>query len=580
MTQDEALSILKTGANVFLTGEPGSGKTHTINRYVAYLRSCGIEPSITASTGIAATHIGGMTIHSWSGIGVKSRITREDIEFLGQRERLVRRIINARVLIIDEISMLAADTLDSVELVMRSLRNSEAPFGGVQIVLVGDFFQLPPVEPRRAQGAIEEIPLGASATQFAFRSRAWEKTNPIVCFISEQHRQEDAAFLEALAALRRGDITEEVRACFSARSLPIPSNGVFTKLFPHNADVDRINEAELSKLSVSGHTFRMTGRGAPLLIESLKKSCLSPERLSLKVGAKVMFTKNDVEGKFVNGTTGEVIGFSKMNGYPVVKAKGARTIEAEPMDWSIQDGTKILAKISQVPLRLAWAITVHKSQGMSLDAAVIDLSTAFEYGQGYVALSRVRTLSGLYLLGYNDRALEVHPDVSVEDVRFRARSEKSREAIREIDAEKLLDMHVNFIRACGGSVGSGRAGRGSGRSGTSARGQKKQSSTYDATKELVFRKLSLQAMAEERGVTVGTIISHLEKLAAEKKIDPSHDLAHFERNPDRFEEMRAAFKAVRTKGGTIPLSPARELLDESFSYSELRLARLFLHQDA
>ncbi len=195
MTQAEALEILKTGVNIFLTGEPGSGKTHIVNSYVAYLRERGVEPAITASTGIAATHVGGYTIHSWSGIGVKRDIDDYDIELLMSREKTAKRIINAKVLIIDEISMLDAATLGSVDRVLRTLRRrplqEEEPFGGLQVVFVGDFFQLPPVS------------RNSSAT-FAFMSPAWKKANPVVCYLSEQHRQEEPEFLDLLSSMRHG----------------------------------------------------------------------------------------------------------------------------------------------------------------------------------------------------------------------------------------------------------------------------------------------------------------------------------------------------------------------------------------
>ena len=145
MTQKEALSILKTGANVFLTGEPGSGKTHTINEYVAYLRERGIEPAVTASTGIAATHIGGMTIHSWSGIGIKTSLDAYELDKLGSSEYLAKRIGRAKILIIDEVSMLSAGTLSMVDAVCREVRRNPEPFGGLQVIFVGDFFQLPPI---------------------------------------------------------------------------------------------------------------------------------------------------------------------------------------------------------------------------------------------------------------------------------------------------------------------------------------------------------------------------------------------------------------------------------------------------
>src|SRR6185436_15127588 len=195
MTQEEALAILKTGLNVFLTGEPGSGKTHTINRYIEWLRERGVEPAVTASTGIAATHVGGMTIHSWSGIGIKKRVSDWDIEMIQAREKTALRIVQTKILIIDEISMLDAETLNSVDRVLRTLRRrpmqEEQPFGGLQVLFVGDFFQLPPVS-------------RGEQSEFAFESNAWKAANPIMCYLSEQYRQEDADFLDMLAALRRG----------------------------------------------------------------------------------------------------------------------------------------------------------------------------------------------------------------------------------------------------------------------------------------------------------------------------------------------------------------------------------------
>ena len=456
MTQETALAILKTGANVFLTGEPGSGKTHTVNAYIEYLRECGIDPSITASTGIAATHIGGMTIHSWSGIGIRNDLTERDLDELAQKERLVNRLRDAQVLIIDEISMLSAQTLGMVEAVCRTLRSRGEPFGGLQVVLVGDFFQLPPISRQVSDGGM----FGESASgAFAFESRVWDSLNPLVCYISEQHRQEDAIFLGALSAIRSGEVNEQVHACLAERSVaPKPSES-FTKLFPHNADVDRLNNAELAKITAESREYLMESNGTAALVAGLKKSCLSPEKLVLKIGAKVMFTKNNFDDGFVNGTTGEVVSFSTTSGYPVVRLRSGEEIEATPMEWVVQDGARILAQISQVPLRLAWAITVHKSQGMSLDAAVMDLRGAFEYGQGYVALSRVRTLAGLYLLGYNERALEVHPSVSAKDAEFQGQSDEAGKTFTEMAPDDLAELHKNFIFASGGILKRKPAGK-------------------------------------------------------------------------------------------------------------------------
>ncbi|MDR3570805.1 MAG: PIF1 family DEAD/DEAH box helicase [Candidatus Pacebacteria bacterium] len=438
MTQDETFAILKTGLNVFLTGEPGSGKTHTINRYVEWLRARGVEPAVTASTGIAATHINGMTIHSWSGIGIKSNISKYDIELIQSREKTAMRIVQAKVLIIDEISMLDAATLDSVDRVLRSLRRrplrEEEPFGGLQVVFVGDFFQLPPVSRK-------------DEAKFAFESVAWKAANPVICYLNEQHRQEDGEFLQLLGEFRRGTLTAAHRARLRARAGAYSEATVATRLYPHNDNVDRINQESLAKIEGNLHVYHMLSRGPKNLVDSLKQQCLSPERLELKEGAKVLFTRNNFDAGYVNGTLGEVIDFTAL-GAPIVKTKKT-TITVEPIDWAIQDGNKLLAKITQVPLRLAWAITVHKSQGMSLDAAVIDLSQAFEYGQGYVAISRVRTLDGLYLEGFNERALELHPRVAAADRHFRAYSDAARKKFAALPQDEKDKLEHNFLRAIG-----------------------------------------------------------------------------------------------------------------------------------
>jgi len=453
MKQETALKILQTGANVFLTGEPGSGKTHTVNAYVKWLRERSIEPAITASTGIAATHIHGMTIHSWSGIGIKQDLTAYDLDKIAQNERVVRRVRDAKILIIDEVSMLSAKTLAMAEAVCREIRQRQAPFGGLQVVLVGDFFQLPPVVRREEQNDEPQISFETGEVEdlsnFAFSSRVWKELNPIVCYLSEQHRQEDAAFLDLLSGIRRGTFTPAHRTLLDTRRAPDGRAGT-TQLYSHNADVDRINDVEIRKIAGDMRTFAMTSQGKDTLVTALKRGCLSPEVLSLKIGARVMFTKNDVEHKYVNGTLGTVTGFVKESSYPIVKISSGRSVIAEPEEWHIEDGGKVLARITQIPLRLAWAITVHKSQGMSLDAAHMDLSQAFEYGQGYVALSRVRTLAGLSLSGLNERALEVHPEVAARDRDFKLQSAAARKAFEVMGKKEYAELVRNFILACGG----------------------------------------------------------------------------------------------------------------------------------
>lgn len=453
MTQEDALLILKTGKSVFLTGEPGSGKTHVANLFISWLKAHGVDPVVTASTGIAATHIGGLTIHSWSGIGIKEKLNKQDLQKITENKRVKGRVRGAKVLIIDEISMLSAGTLEMVDSVCRSVRGLDRSFGGLQVILVGDFFQLPPVAKRLPPLGVQDklFPLSGGSSAFAFESPVWRGLNPAVCYLSEQHRQADGEFLGVLAAIRKNSVEPAHRALLQAR-VAAPFSGKATKLFSRNVDVDDINSKELARISGETRSYAIESSGPRDLVEHLKRGCLSPEILSLKIGAKVMFTKNDLARRFINGTLGIVAGFSGENNFPLVKTNGGRMIVAEKDEWRIEDGDRVLAKIRQIPLRLAWAITIHKSQGMSLDAAYMDLSDTFEYGQGYVALSRIRSFSGLALRGFNERALEVHPEVYAKDAEFRNLSRMEEEKIKNISVEEQKEEQEKFIRACGGKI--------------------------------------------------------------------------------------------------------------------------------
>lgn len=444
MKQSTALEILKTGTNVFLTGEPGSGKTYLVNEYVRWCRNHDVAVAMTASTGIAATHISGMTIHSWSGIGIKKSLTKHDLEFIADTDRLVKQINAAKVLVIDEISMLEAGTLDMVEQVCRTVRKTPLPFGGLQVVLVGDFYQLPPI----SKG--DEPP-----AQFAFLANAWTEAMFEVCYLTEQHRQSDAALSSVLAAIRGGMIEDATHAHLETRRIDdLQAHADTTKLYSHNANVDDVNAERLQALPGEVHVFTMDMHGKKSMVENLVRGCMSPERLEVKIGAAVMCTRNNPDKGFVNGTLGTVVDFSEDQGFPIIKTRNGRRITIEPQDWEIDDGERVKARITQVPLRLAWAITVHKSQGMSLDAAVMDLSKSFAFGQGYVALSRVRRLDGLFLLGWNDRALRVDPVIQEQDRAMRAQSERTEQAWAARSALDQKKQQDDFLRASGGSVES------------------------------------------------------------------------------------------------------------------------------
>lgn len=562
MTQAEALSILTTGANVFLTGEPGSGKTHTVNAYVRWLHERGVEPAITASTGIAATHVGGMTIHAWSGIGVLKDLTAYDLDRIGSNERVARRIRNAAVLIIDEISMLSAHTLSMVDAVCREIRHTQSPFGGLQVVFVGDFFQLPPIV-RASQG--DTLGMRGAESSFAFESTAWMAANPIVCYLSEQHRQEDDAFLSVLSAIRSGEVEDAHRELLSSRVRDEEDEPVedATRLYTHNADVDRMNDIELGKLSGFSRRFEMEGKGPDHLLESLKRGCLSPEYLTLKPGARVMFTKNDPMGAYANGTLGTVIGFA--SGHPLVEITGGGEVVAEPAEWKMEDSGKTLATVTQVPLRLAWAITVHKSQGLTLDAALIDLSKSFEYGQGYVALSRIRSSDGLHLLGINNRALEVHPVIRERDAEFRELSDAARSTFANLSESEHKEMERNFLRAIGG-VDTPLSKEDLEKPKAARDGAKR----LEATMQLVREGKTLAQVAAARERTPGTILEHLEKLVESGKASVS-ELAGLAKGSEK--AIKAAQDALRSsKDGR--LKSIYEKLGGKVSYDLIRLARL------
>jgi hypothetical protein len=578
MTQSEALAIMQTGKNVFLTGEPGSGKTHTVNEYVAWLREHNIEPAVAASTGIASTHIGGMTIHSWCGIGVRDSLTKHDLKQIAGNKRVVNRVKDAHILIIDEVSMLSAKTLDAAEAAVRAIRENEMPFGGLQVIFVGDFFQLPPIVRRvevdaTAQNSLISFEDEEPPSPFAFASHAWSALEPHVCYLSEQHRQEDPVFLELLSAVRAGKVSEKHHRLLHGRH-SVSATPETTKLFSHNVDVDRVNLIALEKLPGELHEFPMTSHGAKNIVETLKRGCLSPEMLALKIGARVMFTKNDMNRRFVNGTTGTVVGFKNdEEGCPIVETTDGKTIVAEPVEWTVESEGRILARVAQFPLRLAWAITVHKSQGMSLDAAHMDLSAAFEYGQGYVALSRLRTLAGLSLAGFNHRALEVHPNIAIKDVEFRRESEAAQEELANTAPDDLRDMQDEFIKACGGRIEKRKKEERD--NGYSAGYSKKtRVPRWTRTLELVLAGKSLEAMADDQGRVPGTILSHLEELLTLEKITLA-DIAHLAYGKEgAIAKAHEAFKILTPEH----LKPVYEHLHGKVPYDTLHLARLLYRE--
>lgn len=440
MNQEKALAILKSGRNVFLTGSAGTGKTYVLNQFVQHLKDARVKVAVTASTGIAATHIKGSTIHSWSGIGIKNEMSRRDLMGLRKIKQFKDQVTKAKVLIIDEISMLHRRQLDAVNKVVQFIRDDTAPFGGLQIVVCGDFFQLPPI------GQYGE----RSSDKFAFMSQSWQDAQFKVCYLTEQFRQTENKLHQILSEVRQGNIGQESRKWLNeAQSTQFEKGVEPTKLYTHNEDVNKINVEHLIDLPGKLRSFKAKTTGPKNIVEALKKSVLTETNLQLKPGAKVMFVKNNTEKGYINGTLGEVLEYSSI-GLPVVKTTDGQRIKVNQEEWSVEDEEgKAVATYTQIPLRLAWAITVHKSQGMTLDAAELDLTKTFERGQGYVALSRLKNIETLRLLGYNNTALMVDGLAMKADLRFQ---ELSRMNDVEHLEDELLEEQKTFIRASGGRV--------------------------------------------------------------------------------------------------------------------------------
>ena len=397
MDQKTALKILHSGENVFITGQAGSGKTFLLNKFINEARKKGKTVAVTATTGLAATHLNGTTIHSWSGMGVANSISGNFYSKIRKPRR--ENICETDILIIDEISMLHDYRLDMVNAILKKIRKNNSPFGGIQLVMSGDFFQLPPVNRYD-----DEFKGG-----FVTESVAWRQAGLKICYLNEQHRQADEELSAILTAMRTNNLKrDQVQTLLNRIDAEAPSNEIVTKLYTTNRDVDIINKKELAKIKGKSYFYSQETEGTKHYVEVLRRAILAAPILELKKGAHVMSIKNSPDGKYVNGSLGEVVDFKY--GDPVVKFNNGNTVRIKTSEWNLADGEIVLASIEQVPLKLAWAITVHKSQGMTLDGAEIDLSRAFVEGMGYVALSRVKKLDSLYLKGLNKTAITVNKE--------------------------------------------------------------------------------------------------------------------------------------------------------------------------
>jgi len=567
--QNTALSILKTGKNVFLTGSAGTGKTYILNEYILYLKSRKIYPTIVAPTGIAASHLGGQTIHSFFSLGIRDEIDDSFIQNLLDKKYIQMRFSKLTVLIIDETSMVSPFIFSSMDTILKAFKKNDKPFGGIQVILSGDFFQLPPISKSK------------DGKRFAWQSPAWKDLDLQTCYLEKKFRQDDDVLISILDEIRSGKISSNTYDALNSRiGISLETGFKPTKLYTHNLDVDKINNDELNKLPTQAHSFFFTSQGAKSNIEKIFKSSMVQENMVLKKDAVVMFIKNNPEKGYINGTTGIVIDFSKDGNLPIVKLSNGYTVKVPLEDWSLENEKgSITAKVSQLPLKLAWAITIHKSQGMTLDSAQIDLSKTFEVGQGYVALSRIKNIDGLQLIGFNDTALMVDPLILSIDDRIKQASKKAKDKISSFSNDELEQQNILHIKKLGGITNN-----------TEIEKQKKVlkekpkvsrdlADIHLKTKNLIESCDTIEELSEKRELGFDTIIKHLGIL---KQTDKDLDLVKYMPPSPIFETITKAINKIKetnnkddfSEQGIIKLKPIFEELNGKASYNDIKIMLL------
>lgn len=393
--QSQALELLQSGENVFITGGAGSGKSYLLKAFTRDLDPK--QMPILASTGAAAVLLGGRTFHSFFGLGIMEGGANATLERVSNEPRILKRLAQVEGFILDEVSMIPKSALEVAESLARIARNSSLPWGGLRVIMVGDFAQLPPVTRTKER-------------EWAFLSEVWQKTGFQSVWLKHNQRVQDSEFLNVLADVRRGQVTKQVREYLDDRMREHDQDDKAIRLFPRRDQSEIFNQRELAEIHQPEVHIDSIYLGLDKQIEFLKKTSPVPPRLTLKVGCQVMFIQNDPQKRWVNGTRGTVVEITADK--ITVEKKNFRHVTADKAQFSMLDAEgKVVASVINFPLVLAYATTIHKSQGATLDDLWVDLSNLWEPGQAYVALSRLSRAHGLKLLGWNSRSFLIDPQV-------------------------------------------------------------------------------------------------------------------------------------------------------------------------
>lgn len=454
------LTLLKNGENVFLTGFAGTGKSYILNKLKEYFKK---KLTITSTTGIAAVNVKGQTLHSWAGVGLCRNTVYNTVEKIKKRPTQYRQIMNCKILAVDEISMLNIEAFEYINEVLREVRECNDPFGGIQVFFIGDFFQLPPVE---KEGEIRH---------YCFDSPVWDKLGLKNVVLKKNYRQNEENFITALAHMRENCLEVEDIELLKTRCVENEDADIL-HIFSTNEEANKYNFAKFNMIDEPVKLFYAEDgvyRGSKLvtegftesenyILEIFSKNCRAEKEIALKLGARVMLLVNmDFNKGLINGACGVIQGFNQDT--ISIKFDNGIVSNIPKHKFEYYYNERIVAERMQYPLKLAYGITIHKSQGMTLDRLVVDCARIFERGQSYVAMSRVKTLEGLYLKNFepekvlvDNRVAEFYENIKeVEEVKpnnlsleFDKEEEKERVSVDE--AKKLI---LGCIAEFGGQYG-------------------------------------------------------------------------------------------------------------------------------